>query len=525
MAAALRNLHQKGGRYYARMVIPHKLRKILGKTELRKALGADRRSAIQNLPLALAGFSDTLAAARREACVVKIPPRPLNATEIAQLHYQEELDHDSKARLLGPGEGGSTVVSLNALTAAGRDRALRRVVSGAAGNDEIAAVVGWAIDLYRERGYVDVDPNTPEWRSLARVMAIVQLEALRRSIERDKGEFTGEPAFAPLKAPISEELLAEPVSLKALFDGYIAELRRAQRGAEAERRWKPCIQSLIAFLGHDDARRLNRGDVVKWKDQLLASLAPKTVRDSHLAALKAVLTWGLDAGKLTANVASGVKVRAAAPTRRRENGFTDEEAVAILRAASNYRSPERRNPRNSESSKLAAAKRWAPWLCAHTGARIAEITQLRKEDIRFDDSIAYIRITPDAGSVKTGQYRDVPIHPQLLELGFRDFVAGSADGALFYDASRKRSGSQHPAKQVAGRLSVWVRSLEVVSKDVNPNHGWRHRMKSVARELGLDPSIVDAIQGHAARTAGEAYGSVTLRAKANAIATFPLISI
>ncbi|MGA2494755.1 MAG: DUF6538 domain-containing protein [Roseiarcus sp.] len=524
MAGALRNLQVRGGRYYARVVIPNELRKILGKSELRRALGADRRRAIQNLPKALAEFRDSLAAARQSAGISRIPPRPLNATQIAQLHYQEELDHDSRARSLGPSRDGSSVVSFNANFAAGRDKALRRVASGAAGDEEIGAIVGWAIDQFRERGYVSVEPNTPDWRTLARTLAIVQLEALRHSLERDKGVFTGEPAFAPLKEPISEELLAEPVPLNALFEGYIAELKKSRRGAEAERRWKPCIQNLIAYLGHDDARRLARGDVVRWKDHLLLSLAPKTVRDSYLAALKAVLNWGVDAGKLTSNAANGVKVRVASPERRREKGFTDEEASAILRAALHYRSPERPNPRNRERPKMAAAKKWAPWLCAHTGARIAEITQLRKEDLHFDGPIPYIRITPEAGSVKTGQYRDVPLHSQLLGLGFAEFVASCAGGALFYDAERDRAGTQHPAKQVSGRLSVWVRSLGLIPEDVDPNHGWRHRMKSVAREHGLDARVVDAIQGHAARTAGEAYGDVTLLAKANAIARFPAIA-
>ena len=38
-------------------------------------------------------------------------------------------------------------------------------------------------------------------------------------------------------------------------------------------------------------------------------------------------------------------------------------------------------------------------------------------------------------------------------------------------------------------------------------------MKTTARDLGLDMRVVDAIQGHAPRTAGEGYGDVSLAAK------------
>ncbi|MDZ4393118.1 MAG: hypothetical protein U1B82_09125, partial [Cypionkella sp.] len=68
-----------------------------------------------------------------------------------------------------------------------------------------------------------------------------------------------------------------------------------------------------------------------------------------------------------------------------------------------------------EGEKVTAAKRWVPWLCAFTGARVAEITQLRREDFRETDNGVTIRITPEAGGTKTGQWRDVPMHPQVIK--------------------------------------------------------------------------------------------------------------
>ncbi len=247
----------------------------------------------------------------------------------------------------------------------------------------------------------------------------------------------------------------------------------------------------------------------------------KTVRDVHLGALRAVLQYGLDNDRLKINPAASIKIRLSPKPRTRAKGFTDDEAKAILSAALAYQ--PRQSPKYGvrESVQVTAAKRWIPWLCAFTGARVGEMGQLRKEDMRNENGIDYVRITPDAGSVKTGQYRDVPLHPQLIDLGFLEFVRMAPTGLLFFDGKSRRTSAEHPARHLSKNLSGWIRSLDLIPMDVDPNHGWRHRFKTVARELGLDSRIVDAIQGYAARTAGENYGDVTLKAKMQAVKTFP----
>jgi len=47
-----------------------------------------------------------------------------------------------------------------------------------------------------------------------------------------------------------------------------------------------------------------------------------------------------------------------------------------------------------------------------------------------------IAITPEAGTVKTGAGRVVPLHEHLLEQGFLDFVVSRRNGPLFYQQSK-----------------------------------------------------------------------------------------
>ena len=114
------------------------------------------------------------------------------------------------------------------------------------------------------------------------------------------------------------------------------------------------------------------------------------------------------------------------------------------------------------------------------------------------------------------------MHPQLVELGFLDFVARAGEGAaLFYDIHKPRRGVQHPAKHVANRVSAWVRSLDLFPSEIDPSHGWRHRFKTVGREEEISDRVLDAMQGHAGRTAGDDYGDVTLKARDRAIQKMP----
>lgn len=265
----------------------------------------------------------------------------------------------------------------------------------------------------------------------------------------------------------------------------------------------------------DDARRLTAEEVIAWRDEKLESLSSKTVKDVWLASLKSVLSDAVSDRLLETNVAKGIRVRMYAAPVLREKGFTDVEARAILKLCRQYEPTERDNPANRESEHVTRAKRWGPWLCAFTGARVTEILQLRKSDVRTVDGIPYLHITPEAGSVKSKKYRDVPLHQQLIDIGFLEFVEEALDGPLFHSAGA--DPKKLPAQAVSARVGKWLQSEKLIPDGVQPNHGWRHRFKTLSREAGLDPHVVDSIQGHTGRTASDGYGDVTLRAKKAAI--------
>jgi len=523
MAGNIRNLLLRDGRYFARKVIPEELRPFFdGKTEFRRPLGPDKRTAQNALHAVIAEWNEQIDDARRRLHGDRIELSlgiranyPLTIEQMAIAHYFSELNHDSASRAYPHQE---KIADISATRPAFR-KVLIRAAAGAAQNDEMAATIGWAVEIFRQRGNHNAEYGSEEWRTIAMKLAAAQLEAIAREDERNEGNFSGEPVHPVLANAKSNEIVQEPISIIGLYEGYLKEREAAGKGHGARKRWTPVFKKLVSQLGHDDANRLTKADIIAWKDRSLAAgLSPRTIKAVNLAALNAVLRWAVANDKISDNPAEKVSIRVDRKPSTRERGFRNDEAVAILRFARAHRQKGR------ESPKLASAKRWAPLLCALTGARVGEILQLRRQDVFEKDGIWAIRITPEAGTVKAGGHRDVPLHDQIIAEGFLDFVKDTAIGPLFLNTTNG-APPRTAVDTAQGRLRNWLSSHDLIPVGVQPNHAWRHRFKTIGRENGIDSRILDAMQGHSGRTAGDSYGDVTLRAMKNAIDRMPAITL
>lgn len=381
--------------------------------------------------------------------------------------------------------------------------------------ESLAERHGWVIDETSEIGeYLmrAVARAEVEWS------AIVRAEVLFEPRPAPTGIFTPEH-YRQDDERGERHRKHQPVSIMSLFEGYLTENTPAPA---TEKAWRTNLRSLIDHLGHDDAWKVEKADLVRWKDGLLAAgKSHATISKKYFAAAKTVFGWAERQDKLPSNPAATVAISIPKKRRLREQpGLTESEAKAILAAAIRAE-PDARSPIRG------FGRRWIPWLCAYTGARVGEIAQLRKQDVfKHEEGIWCIRITPDAGSQKANRTREVPLHPHLIEQGFLEAIKEKT-GPLFYDPEEHRGGSQgNPQyKKVGERLAEWVRDLGVDDKEVQPNHGWRHRFKRVARDVRMDHEARDNIQGHAARTEGDKYGGTSMRFPYEEISKLPRYKI
>lgn len=373
---------------------------------------------------------------------------------------------------------------------------------------------GKMVDSFLAKRGFNVDDDS-RWRLLDRA-SIDLAEAAKKLSRNAEGDYTPDEyakRFPAFEQPCSD---TPPHSLTELVKAW----RKAAEDRGVKKRDADRIDSrfrkLIAFLKHDDARRVTRKDIIRWRDQRQSQgIESKTINDSDIASFSNVFNWGVERGWLDQNPAEKTAIKSKRQkAQNREKYFSPSEIAAILRQAAATVGSDR------EDRKTTAAKRWVPWLLAYSGARVAEMVQLRKQDVRKDDEHGWIiRLTPEAGSIKTHKFCDVPVHEHLVAEGFIDFVEASNDGALFCQIGADGT-IQGSAGGIYSRIRNHVREV-VTDKDVQPNHAWRYTFKTMGLEARIDPFILDALSNHVPRHQGGEYTKVTLKARAEAMARFP----
>ncbi len=323
---------------------------------------------------------------------------------------------------------------------------------------------------------------------------------------------------------MADEARTQQASLMEMFEGYAGEAGARPATIDG---FRSHIRSFIEHTGIEDAGRIELRHVIGWIDWLRtkpgkrgATLSERTIRNSYLAALRLTLAYGVTKLTIRRNVMADLKLmKVKKPKLLRERHFNQEERQKILSAALAPSSPRL-------SDHINATRRWLPWLCAYSGARVGEVLQLRKSDVRMEDGVWAMHLTPMAGELKTNQQRWVPIHEHLIELGFLAWVEAQAFERLFYRERPEGAPSRRspPYQSVYNRFREWVRE-HVPDPDVQPCHGWRHTFKSLARDYDMNSETVDVIQGHSPATVGKTYGATSMAVRLRELSKLPRFEI
>jgi len=341
-------------------------------------------------------------------------------------------------------------------------------------------------------------------------MAAFMREAHRGLEARREGDYGPvaalERAAAFEAAPRPPAVPGAPgsLSLEALLD-HKAKTTSIRPKTIADNR--AYLRRFADFLGHDDARRVTKDDVRRWRNSLMGTgLSPKTITDRYLSSVRAVLAHGVKEFDLPANVASGIVDKRSGTAPERSKGWTEAEAVQILRATF-------QGPSKALSEPHRRALRWVPWVLAYTGLRATEVTQFRGRHLREEDGIPYLLITPADGNTKGGNAWAVGVHKHLIELGFLEFVREMGGGPLFYEpyptgTDLTALGRKSRALEAAGRVASWI--VDEVGLEAplgRPLHAFRHLFTTRSRACGMDKEARDFMMGSRSGTdAREGYG-------------------
>lgn len=528
-------LHRRKGsrQYYFRAKVPADLIEHYGQREVKFSLKTDSfKEAIQKVRIESLNFDLEMSRVRRE--MEARGDQPLTAMDIqriAALHFHKLLSEDDDARALGGGNGGS---GLNT------DPRIEQVKVGLTiGDVEGLEIIEEAANGYLAAEKLTTPKDSDAYKRLCYELAKVTVKAVEAIDARDSGKVIDTPPPLPIQAntppqsPVvqaqGDSVPPQGIPLSELFEIWVRERNPAQRTASDFHRH---VSYFIELHGDLSVTAITRDHVRQFKDALLScpkgqgketrglsfrqllkygethpdapKVSARTINDKALAALRTVLSYANRNGYRDGNPASDIRVETSKVKQEKYHPFTVEDLTAIFRSPI-YTTGERPTKGGGEAAK------WLPLLALFTGARREELGQLHVSDIKSENDIPFIDMTREAEDkqFKTeSSKRRIPLHSELVKLGFLDYVE-----------ERRAAGDTHlfPGLKVSSggkRTAVWgnwwgpyMRQHSGIDDPRKVFHSFRHTVKDAFREAEVEATLRDQLMGHAGRTEGDKYGS------------------
>lgn len=349
------------------------------------------------------------------------------------------------------------------------------------------ALIADEVDEYLRTNRLLVKRGSPDWISLARSMMRAEIEALQRGQERDRGDYTGHPAD-PIVKPATGQRRATPEAAtpgESVADALAAFKAENPNNVSKSRIEEACrdVGIFIDMNGIGAAfpvAKISKTHVRDWKVLLMKyplratevvefrelninaavslnekhnrpTLSDRTV-NRYLSSLSAFLSWANQNGYIISNPCSGMSLRK--EKRSKTLTFSTDQMNTLFKSplfSGAQSASEWRLISRPGEVKIRDARFWVPLVMLYSGARPGEIAQLAISDVRQEHGHWIMHITDEGEateegkSVKTeGSMRIVPIHPELIRLGFlkhhADRVQAKDGSQLFPDATRNERG-------------------------------------------------------------------------------------
>jgi integrase len=220
-----------------------------------------------------------------------------------------------------------------------------------------------------------------------------------------------------------------------------------------------------------------------------------------------MFSWAVDEMILEVNPRHGVRVRNAEGTKLERQPYSMDQLGRI------FAMPIYRDPRIRPKGGGGEAAVWLPLLALFTGARLEELAQLRVVDVQRLEGIDVLDLMtidddPNASTKRKtkSSRRLVPIHQQLIELGFLKFSAAmrQAGETRLFPAVKSAS-----SEKSAGFSKWWGRYSRSEAEISGPEyvfHSFRHLFVDKLLYVTEDDRLRLRITGHANSSVNAKYG-------------------
>ncbi|RUY31687.1 site-specific integrase [Mesorhizobium sp. M7A.F.Ca.US.001.04.1.1] len=534
------------GVYYAQIAVPVELQPIVGaKMKERSLRTKDPREAKRLMMPVIAEWNAMFDDIRARRALTEA-----DKADAVWKHYTGTLDRDEQARRLMP-----TAASLEAVAdqfdkavAAYRptaDAFARRAKLDALRKHLAAgetALINHEVDAYAADNGLVIDPASSDRGDIARQMIRAEIEGLERTLERDRGDYSGTPRDPIVKPATgtSREQAKSGETIMELFEQYAAENPKGiatDTIAQARRD----VGSFLDYAGHNlPAHRIDKKAVREWKALLMKfpvkateskEFAGKTIAqivrhnekigkpvithrtvNRYLSGFSAFCSWLVNHGYLDHNPADGMFLKK--PKDKTTVPFTTDQMNALFKSplfTGCQSADEWRNVAKPGNVMIRDHRYWVPLIMLYSGARPAEIAQLAVADVRQEHGHWIFHITEEGDgekSVKTaGSMRVVPVHDELIRLGFlkhHDAMKKKGEARLFPEAERNSRGQM--IAEFSREFGRYLTRLGIKKGRGLSLYSFRHGAADALRRAGHLDEQFGFILGHASASMTGRYG-------------------
>jgi integrase len=341
---------------------------------------------------------------------------------------------------------------------------------------------------------IQIERGSEVYQKLCYNTLLANFKAARMQLDRHQGEI--------IDTPPMPESYQKSLRLSEIADLWKREKEQAGSPSKTTADALRQIHRFINLHGNLPVRRITKTHVREFKDSMLKQgLSSRTVQEKCLAFLKAILNWAVNNGYVDDNPANGITVSRSKVEKTARLPYSVDDLNKIFRFPV-FTSGERPKAGGGDAAK------WIPLLALFTGARLEELGQLHVADVKITEGIRYLDMTTveEGKRYKTrSSRRKIPIHPELIRLGFMDYVderRKAGDERLFPEV---RSSNESVTAAWSKWWGRYVRKHGITdSRKVF--HSFRHTVKDAFRDSGVDIALNDAIMGHTQGNVSASYG-------------------
>jgi integrase len=259
--------------------------------------------------------------------------------------------------------------------------------------------------------------------------------------------------------------------------------------------------------------------------------------NEYMNKLSSLFNWAVKEEIIHRNPARGLRM---VDTRMARDKRLPFESWQLKRM---FEAPLYRGCRDDENgyafhgdSRPRRARFWIPLVALWAGLRQGEICQMLTGDVRELDGVLCFVVSATEGDGKrlktAASYRVVPVHPELLRIGFAKYVSDRRRGKdvrLFPDLTEDSLGLY------SGKFSKWFARFLISCDAVRERtcfHAFRHTFRDGLREAKIDRDIALTLGGWTTSTGagavadsyGQGYSPRILYAAMSAIA-YPALDL